>query len=381
MTDFSQPFAFAPYEAPRRRPRRALRRAAGRVLPGAGILALTLFMGALYVQPPLPSFTALFARVSGADTPARTVAPVAQAEAAAQPAEDPAQAYGALVDPRKFALSVTKDTPPVVASLQARLEPAAPAEETELVDPPFPPPSPLRLAETPDEGADAPLPAPRPRELAALPKTEAAPAPVVPAPSRRMARQESRPALAPGAPIDSSSIFDKLFAGLKSFGQQQQQRGQALAYAAPDGGVMNDAARLSPRIPSAVTPGVDRQTAVYDISARTVYMPDGTRLEAHSGLGDKMDDPRHVHVSMRGPTPPDVYELSLREQLFHGVQALRLTPIGGGRQYGRNGFLAHTYMLGPSGASNGCVSFRNYAAFLRAFQMGQIRRLIVVSRL
>src|SRR5262249_11783964 len=35
----------------------------------------------------------------------------------------------------------------------------------------------------------------------------------------------------------------------------------------------------------------DRWTAVYDISARTVYMPDGTRLEAHSGLGDRLDDP------------------------------------------------------------------------------------------
>ena len=35
-------------------------------------------------------------------------------------------------------------------------------------------------------------------------------------------------------------------------------------------------------------------TAIYDISARTVYMPGGERLEAHSGLGGNMDDVRSV---------------------------------------------------------------------------------------
>jgi hypothetical protein len=48
----------------------------------------------------------------------------------------------------------------------------------------------------------------------------------------------------------------------------------------------------------------DRYTAVYDISARTVYMPDGSRLEAHSGLGSRLDDPRFVHERMHGATPP-----------------------------------------------------------------------------
>jgi len=31
------------------------------------------------------------------------------------------------------------------------------------------------------------------------------------------------------------------------------------------------------------SPPYDRQTAVYDIAAKMVYLPDGTRLEAHSG--------------------------------------------------------------------------------------------------
>jgi hypothetical protein len=81
---------------------------------------------------------------------------------------------------------------------------------------------------------------------------------------------------------------------------------------------------------------------------------------------------------MRGATPPTVYALTPREQLFHGVQALRLTPLGG-NVYGRAGLLAHTFMLGPNGDSNGCVSFRNYRAFLEAYQNGQIRRLAVVA--
>ena len=127
--------------------------------------------------------------------------------------------------------------------------------------------------------------------------------------------------------------------------------------------------------------GYDRLTAVYDISARTVYLPDGTRLEAHSGLGDKLDDPRYVSERMRGPTPPHLYELEPREASFHGVDALRLNPVGEGGLYGRAGLLAHPYMLGPNGDSNGCVSVKDYDAFLRAYRNGQIRRLAVVARL
>ena len=96
-----------------------------------------------------------------------------------------------------------------------------------------------------------------------------------------------------------------------------------------------------------------------------VYLPDGTRLEAHSGLGSKLDDPRYSHVRMQGVTPPHIYELKPREALFHGVPALRLNPIGGeDKIFGRTGLLAHTYMLGPNGDSNGCVSFKDYYAFL-----------------
>jgi hypothetical protein len=49
--------------------------------------------------------------------------------------------------------------------------------------------------------------------------------------------------------------------------------------------------------------------------------------------------------------------------------------------FGRAGILAHSYMLGPSGQSNGCVSFRNYPAFLSAFLKGEVDRLVVVDHL
>jgi hypothetical protein len=122
------------------------------------------------------------------------------------------------------------------------------------------------------------------------------------------------------------------------------------------------------------------RTAVYDISARAVYLPNGKTLEAHSGLGNLRDNPRYVSLKNRGPTPPNVYDLSLRERLFHGVRAIRLTPVDGEKMFGRDGMLAHTYMLGPNGDSNGCVSFRNYRAFLQAYMQGDVDRLIVVPK-
>jgi hypothetical protein len=136
--------------------------------------------------------------------------------------------------------------------------------------------------------------------------------------------------------------------------------------------------RADKTVASASAP--DNRTAVYDISARSVYLPNGKTLEAHSGLGNWRDNPRYIRLKSRGPTPPNTYDLSLREHLFHGVRAIRLTPVNDHKMYGRDGMLAHTYMLGPRGDSNGCVSFKNYPAFLRAFLKGDIDRLVVVPR-
>jgi hypothetical protein len=172
---------------------------------------------------------------------------------------------------------------------------------------------------------------------------------------------------------EKPSIFEKLYG-------RPQAKGSLLAFASAD---FSDVNIPNPAKASAMGNAApyDRSTAVYDISARTVYLPDGTKLEAHSGLGSKLDDPRYVHVRMLGATPPHVYDLEPREALFHGVPALRLKPVGGEEAiYGRTGLLAHTYMLGPNGDSNGCVSFKDYYAFLNAYRNGGIKRLAVVAR-
>jgi hypothetical protein len=125
----------------------------------------------------------------------------------------------------------------------------------------------------------------------------------------------------------------------------------------------------------------DSRTAIYDIAARTVYLPNGRRLEAHSGFGSHMDDARYVNLKRQGPTPPNTYKLVMREEPFHGVRAIRLVPAGDGKMFGRDGLLAHSYMLGPNGQSNGCVSFSDYPAFLEAYLKGEVDRLVVVEQL
>lgn len=125
-------------------------------------------------------------------------------------------------------------------------------------------------------------------------------------------------------------------------------------------------------------PGRGSGVAVYDISAATVYMPNGEKLRAHSGRGENRDNPRSAAVKNRGVTPPNIYRLTPRESLFHGVEALRMTPVGGNNMYGRDGFLTHTFMLRIRGDSSGCVVFEQYPRFLAAYKRGDIRTLIVV---
>lgn len=213
--------------------------------------------------------------------------------------------------------------------------------------------------------ASIPMPSQRPSEL------RTAPVPAVSGHESLVARARAA-VLASGA-ARNPTMFEKLF----GVGSPEKATGTQLAFAGSDGGITSDG-----KDAVAAAPSSDRQTAVYDISAKKVYMPDGSRLEAHSGLGGRLDDPSGVREKMRGATPPHVYDLKPREALFHGVAALRLTPVGGEAAiFGRTGLLAHTYMLGPNGDSNGCVSFKDYAAFLKAYRNGEVRRLIVVASL
>jgi hypothetical protein len=167
---------------------------------------------------------------------------------------------------------------------------------------------------------------------------------------------------------------------------EQQARGSAPLPPLRPANLSKRQIRIADARDDSISPGLDPDladdhTAIYDIAARTVYLPNGRRLEAHSGLGSLLDDPRYVREKNRGPTPPNVYDLTIREELFHGVRAIRLNPVSGSNMFGRDGMLAHTYMLGPNGQSNGCVSFRDYPTFLNAFLSGEINRLIVVERL
>ncbi|MBB4953926.1 hypothetical protein H4S14_001986 [Agrobacterium vitis] len=125
-------------------------------------------------------------------------------------------------------------------------------------------------------------------------------------------------------------------------------------------------------------PGRGSGIAVYDISAATVYMPSGEKLRAHSGRGENRDNPRSAPIKNRGVTPPNIYRLTMRESLFHGVEALRMTPVGGNNMYGRDGFLTHTFLLRVRGDSSGCVVFEQYPRFLNAYKRGEVKTLIVV---
>lgn len=162
---------------------------------------------------------------------------------------------------------------------------------------------------------------------------------------------------------------------------KREPSGGLLAYASADASITASIAPKEQNPMFGGAPPYERDTAVYDIAAKMVYLPDGTRLEAHSGLGANRDDPGSRRLRMRGVTPPHIYTLKPREALFHGVPALRLTPIGGESAiYGRDGLLAHTYMLGPNGDSNGCVSFKDYYAFLDAYRNKGIRKLAVLAK-
>lgn len=229
--------------------------------------------------------------------------------------------------------------------------------------------------------------APRPKEAQLA--LNVPPLATTPAPKQA----EAKPAKAPGASV--RDMAQRAKAAVLSIASSEKQtmveklwgkqpsHGSLLSYASADASVtgsLPDTKAQNPMLGG--QPPYDKQTAVYDIAAKTVYLPDGTKLEAHSGLGSKLDDVRYSHVRMQGVTPPHIYELTPREALFHGVPALRLNPIGGeDKIFGRTGLLAHTYMLGPNGDSNGCVSFKDYYAFLNAYRNQGIRRLAVLARI
>ena len=245
---------------------------------------------------------------------------------------------GDAASPMHLAFAMAPPVPDAEPVAEAPLAPAVPA-------PPVIPEAAASEPGAPDQAlAFAPLPEPESRQAAIpLPPAFSRPAPGLRSPERDeqiQSRTPARPMLASLPPADNP--------GDRS---------------------------------ASMLPGPGSGFALYDIEGHTVYMPNGDRLEAHSGLGEHLDDPASMTRKNRGVTPPNTYDLRMRESLFHGVAAIRLTPVAGSNMFGRDGMLAHTYMLGPRGDSNGCVSFKDYKKFLAAFKRGEITRLVVVKRL
>ena len=324
-----------------------------RTAPGVAALALGALVGSwiIHALPQAAVPTLAKAPATASPTPAKALA------LAANP-------YGDLIDPG-FSLGPKPGPFGRVRSLETVPAPASSSPVLAMLEPqeaPLPPPKPIIAPSADAAPTPAPVPPARPAEFAS---------PSSPLISIRRLAQQNGKVTAPAAAPDNRNFFEKLFG-------VSQPSGAVLAYASPKAGV--GASRSDTAVGPAPA-GYDRYTAIYDLSAHIVYLPNGTRLEAHSGLGDRLDDPRHVNERDRGATPPHLYELTPREEFFHGVQALRLTPVGGGDIYGRAGLLAHSYMLGPNGDSNGCVSFKDYEAFLQAYQNGQVKRLAVVASL
>ena len=275
--------------------------------------------------------------------------------------------------PRPVETTKIAEASPATQALKA-VPTAKPVEPPKLAEAPKKVEAP-KLAEVPKKEVAAPAASTQVALNAPTAPVEAKPAAKTPGASVRDMAQRAKAAVMSIASLDKPSIVEKLWG-------KQPSQGSLLSYASADvsaTGSIPDTRAQNPMLGG--SPPYDRQTAVYDISARMVYLPDGTKLEAHSGLGSKLDDPRSSHIRMMGVTPPHIYELTPREALFHGVPALRLNPVGGeDKIFGRTGLLAHTYMLGPNGDSNGCVSFKDYYAFLNAYRNKGIKRLAVLAR-
>jgi hypothetical protein len=364
-----------------------------KIVPGAAALAVAgaVSVWALHwVNPSIPE--AVFARW----TPASTATP-----AISKPFADIPIDANVLARLKPAATAATNLAAAAPSERVASLETAPRVSSA-----PFPLPTlePFSPAPALPPAASAPLPpgrdAPEVSETESFPLPPARPPGFgAPTQSTTPERRGPRPDIAvapPAAPTDNRNVFEKLFGWAHSPSRVvasttsprtaatqpvvAQQRERESASGLGRGPLFSFPSPFGNSAPAPVS-GYDRYTAVYDISARVVYLPDGTRLEAHSGLGQALDNPRYVAERAVGPTPPHVYELTLREGSFHGVQAIRLSPVGEGGIYGRAGLLAHPFMLGPNGDSNGCVSFRDYDAFLRAYENGQIKKLAVVARL
>ncbi|WP_243368964.1 DUF2778 domain-containing protein [Microvirga solisilvae] len=320
-------------------------------------LFLTATLVAISMSP-----VAFFARMQLPETPSMIEASV-ETQKPVQMALAPVQEHSREIIEPTLAMNAETLSFGRNAPLATSFKPFAPARLA-IAAPQAEPLAPLPEAKVAQVVQPIPLPVPRPAEFRFAKAAE----------TPKLARASAAPVQTasvaqPAAPTNNPNFFGKLF-GIKPATPPEN----AMSYAAIT------PASIAPSSRFDATPAYGSRTAVYNISAQVVIMPNGERLEAHSGLGDKRDDPRFVHVRMQGATPPGTYHLTEREALFHGVRALRMNPVGGSAAiHGRDGILTHTYMLGPGGDSNGCISFKDYNRFLQAYLRGEVNRIVVIA--
>src|SRR5579871_2079457 len=212
---------------------------------------------------------------------------------------------GIVVEPGWGAKTASNDVAFPLPSLESASP--APGSEATGVSPPNPGAAPSESASAPVLAQPDNIPLPPVRDVARVDDSVPLP-PVRPsdlalpgAPDRRVAE----PGVSPAAPPAGPNLIQRLL------GLGNQPSGPAVAYAPPARPVPKAETPSPAPVPPAVAVtspqpqsgrggggflgffsarpdfdrlGYDRYTAVYDISARAVYLPDGTKLEAHSGL-------------------------------------------------------------------------------------------------
>ena len=190
---------------------------------------------------------------------------------------------------------------------------------------------------------------------------------------------EARPALET-VTIERKPAEEKPVARVR---RDEKRKGKAdeeeVAFAKPERSLFGDL--FKSKGGSTGWPGKGTRVAIYDVSNATVYMPDGTKLRAHSGIGKMRDNPDYEHIKMNGPTPAGIYRLKMRQRRQLGVEAIRMLSIDGRDPKNRTGLLTHTNLLRGQKGSHGCVAFQNYEPFLNAFKRGHVTMLVVVPEL
>ncbi len=210
--------------------------------------------------------------------------------------------------------------------------------------------------------------------IAALPSGDAIPVPMA-APDAQIAR----------APIedDTDSFLpdDVPFPGQKpvidrpTVTKPQKQEKTQLAYAPPSGQTENIQRGLFGRL---FGQAAHNKTAIYDISAATVYLPSGEKLEAHSGIATcatirAMLTRRCVALRHRAL----ISFRCVKAYSTGSKQCVCSQPMVAIRTTATACWRTHTCCAGQD--SNGCVVFKDYARFLRAFKRGEVNRMIVVT--